>query len=389
MIKTSRIIEDVQGEFEGGNSLSVNWDILIRRAMQNVLDNTRPDTLKRRVPIYGGLASDLHLYYCPSDVDVPSDLYSNDNERKFKYIGQKAFHEQELYDRYTIETINGVRFLWVKHSVQKATLEIDTMEAVGTKTGGSPAVDNHNYIIGSASVEATFTDAGVEFGDTVDLDISDYLKGVIILPAYLSDASKLSSLEVRLKTDDSNYYKVISSVDSIGDYFIDGWNMIKFEMQNATKVGTPTASDINEWSIIGTTVSGETLTIPFDKFTLQKFNPFYLEYFSKAPFVNGSTNAKWQTSVSNSRGDSINIDEKIAGILHYELCILVVQSSTFENINSQVSIRFQDQLNNKYKTYWSKHPSSEAPVSYSKSPEIDIRQDIDYSLTKDQTNTTS
>lgn len=390
MIEATTLIDDVKGEFEGGNSLAVDWDTLIRRAVENVLDNARPETLKRRVPIYGGLAHEVYAYYCPDDVLVPSDLYTNDGLRKFKYVAPKAFHSQMGNNTYTIEYINGARFILVRHALNLGSLTIDAMDAVGTKTGGSPRLNSHNFLVGSGSVEATFTDAGVEFGDnpTTALDLTDYIyDGVVILPMFLrtGDASKISSLELRFKTDDSNYYKLLMSTDNQDDYLVDGWNMVKFQMQGKTTEATPDVTDITEWSIIGTTTTGNSVTVIFDKFTIQKFNPYYFEYYSSAPFVNGSTGSKWQTSIVSANNDKINFNRDVAGILHYELCMLVVQSSTFENVDSQASRRFEGQLQRKYQAYWATHPSSESPVSYSKSPEIDISQDTDYGRIQDTT----
>lgn len=380
MINTSTLVSDVKEDFEGGVSLAVNWDSLIRRAVRTIVRQLRPENLKRRVPIYGGLAHEVSAYYCPNNVLVPSDLYTNDGERKFEYRAPKAFHAKEEHNTYTIETINGARFLFVRHALNLGSVIIDAMEAVGTKTGGSPALNSHQYLIGSNSIEATFTSAGVEFGDdlTTALDISDYLRGVVILPTHIPIADNLVSIEVRLKTDDSNYYKLISTSDSIGDYFIDGWNNIKFEMQNATQEGTPTASNITEWSIIGTTASGTTMKLSFDKFTIQKFNPYYLEFYTDAAFVNATSGALWQTTVSSNTGDKVNFNDDLADILHYELCMLVVQAATFDSIDSNASVRFQGQLQRAYQAYWEVHPSTEAPVSYNIASDIPRSQDIDF-----------
>jgi len=386
MIEASTLVEDVQGEFEGGNSLSVDWDILIRRAVENLMDNCRPETLKRRVPIYGGLAQEVYMYYCPTDVLVPSDVYSNDGLRKFSYVPSAVFYRNLDENTYTIEYINGQRFLVVRHNQTVASLTIDTMETLGTKTGGSAALNSHNFIVGSGSIQATFTDAGVTLSDTLStsLDIEDYLKGVVLLPTYIPTADNLVSIEIQLLSSVGNYHKVISTADSIGDYFIDGWNIVKFDMANKTTSGSPT-NTITSWKIIGTTASGTTMTLIFDKFTLQKFNPYYLEYYSNRVFISGTTGAFWQSTVSYSQDDKINVDRDTSGILHYELCLLVTQSSTFDAVDGQASKRFEGQLRRKYEAYWSSHPSSEAPLSYSKSPEIDISMDTAFGQLQDNT----
>lgn len=390
-VLSTTLISDVQGEFEGGKSLSVDWDTVIRRAVENVLDNCRPETLKRRVPIYGGLAQEVYAYYCPVDVLVPSDLYLNDGERKWSYLAPKNFHQKQLNNSYTIETINGVRFILVRHSDQKGYLTIDSMESVGTKTGGSVALNSHNYIVGSHAIQATFTDAGVTLTDTLSssLDISDYMRGSLILPSYLTTADDLASIEVRLISSSGNYYSVTTTADSIGDYLADGWNMVRFDMANASSTGSPDNTAITDWEIIGTTNSGKTLTIIFDKFTLNKTNVFYLEYYSDRAYISGSTGVYWQSTISNSNNDLINFNRDVAGILHYEMCMLVTQMATFDSIDSQASKRFEGQLKRKYNAYWETHPSSEAPVSYSKSPEIDISIDEDFASLQDDTISTS
>lgn len=386
MIEATTLKSDVQGEFEGGNSFSVDWDTLIRRAVENVLDNCRPETLKRRVPIYGGLAQDVYIYYCPDDVLVPSDLYTNDGIRKFSYVPPKQYYKQLNNNTYTIEYLNGVRFLVVRHSSNASILTIDSMETVGTKSGGSVALNQHNYLVGSASIQATFTDAGVTLTDTLSssIDISDYLKGITLLPVHIPTAKNLSSLVIRLLSSSGNYYQVTTAVDSIGDKLIDGWNIARFDMANATTTGSPDATAITDWEIIGTTTTGETMVLTFDKFTIQKFNPYYLEYYSNKPYAT-SANVLWQSTISVSSQDKINFDRDTAGILHYELCLLVTQSATFDSVDSQISKRFEGQLKRKYQEYWAVHPSSEAPLTYSKSPEIDLHIDSAFGRVQDDT----
>lgn len=380
MIETSQIISDVKQEFEGGSSLAVDWDSCIRRAVENVLDNARPEPLKRTVPLYGGLSQNLYAYYCPEDVLVPSDIYTNDGLRKFTYQPAKTFYTKRENNKYTIEYINGKRFVIIRHDVTSSIIEIDAMDAVGTKSGGSVALNEHNYLFGSAAIEATFTDAGVTLTDTLAtaIDISDYLKGVVILPAYLSDASKLTSIELRLQTDASNYYKVISTADSIGDYFKDGWNFMRFQMASKTTVGSPDATDIASWKIIGTTATGQTLTIIFDKFTIQKFAPYYFQYYSNRPYINGDTGALWKATVETANDDKINFDRDLQGVLHYELCIIVNAAASFNAVDGQTEKTFEKQLSRKWANYWAIHPSDEAPLTYSKSPEIDMSQDTDF-----------
>lgn len=396
MILASTLIDDVKGEFEGGNSLSVDWDTVIRRGVENVLDNCRPETLKRRVPLYGGLARDLFIYYAPADVLVPGDLYtnnqlglSNEIRRKFRYVPPKVFYDKLEYDTYTIEYINGAQFIIVRHAENGASTTLDEMNAVGTKTGGTPTLNQHNYLFGTGAVQSTFTDAGVTFAGALSaaIDITDYQRGIGLVPAFfkIGDAIKMSSIKLRLLTSSGNYFEVSSLSDSIGDYIVDGWNMIRFDLANRTSTGSPSLTSIASWAIVGTTTSGNSVTIIFDKLTLQAFNPYYVEYYSNRPYKSGSTSALWQSTISNANGDSINFDRDVGGILHYEMCLLITQMATFDRVDGQATKRFEGQLKRKYDAYWAHHPSSEAPLSYSKSPEIDLDFDRGMGNIQDQT----
>lgn len=396
MIEATTLIADVKGDFEGGNSLSVDWDTLIRRAVKKVLENSKPDTLKRRVPIYGGFAKDLYVYYCPSDVLTPSDIYDAESiafigERKpaFVYKPPKAFYAQRDDKSFTIEYINGKRFIIARREISKASTTLELFDAVGTISGGTPTLNTFNHLFGSGAVQATFTDAGVEFGDTLDtaIDLTDYYQyGVAVVPVYISDVSKLSALELRLKTDNSNYYSVSLAGDSNSNQLVNGWNFLRFELANKSTTGSPTVTNIAKWSIVGTTTTGNTLTMIFDKITVQVSAPYFFEYFSSSPYISGSTGAYWQSTISYANNDQINLDyNELGDVLHYEMCMLVVQSATFDNVDGQASKRFEGQLRRSWQAYWAEHPSGQAPLSYNIAPEIDISQDIDFGHLQDNT----
>ncbi len=384
MIETSTLISDIKGDFEGGSSLTVDWNTVIRRGVQNVTENCRPDTLKRLVPIYGGLAKDLFVYYCPPDVLVPADIYGNDGKRQFSYVPPKMFYTQQKSNVYTIEYINGARFIIIRHGISAESITIDEMDAIGLKTGGSPALNTQNFMSGVGAIEATFTDAGIEFGSNMtSVDITDYLRGIVLVPAYIPLVKNLVSIEVRLKTTDADYYKVITTQDDISNYLIDGWNQLRFSLANATSVGSPNPASIVEWSIIGKTATGTTLKIVFDRFTVQKFTPYFFEYYSDRAYVNGLTGEMWKETVETANNDKINFDKSVGGILHYECCMIVQQSATFTQRDPNATKGFSSQLGRKYQEYWATHPSNEAPLTYNKSPEIDMSSDVDAGRTQD------
>jgi len=372
MIDTSVIIEDVKSEFEGGSSLAINWDNTIRRGMENVMDKCRPETLKRRAPLYCGIVQGVSRYYCPTDVLVPTELHTNNDDRTFSYVPPAQFYNKQDDKTFTIEYINGVRFISAYSEIDVDALTLDSMDEVGTKTGADVSLNTYNIISGTASVQATFTDAGETVSDTFaeEKDISNYLQGVVVLPVYIPAVADIDSLRVRLLSSAGNYYEVNTSI--ISSYLIDGLNVLLLDMKTATTLGTPDATVITSWEITGTAGLGKTMTLVFGSFSIEKQSQHFLEYYSNAPYVHGVSGALWQTSVSKAQNDKVNIDRDVVGMLHYEMCLLVTQASTFDSIDSNASRRFEGQLQRKYEAYKDIHPSSERPLSYNIGADIPI-----------------
>lgn len=389
----SLIVADVQDDFEGGTSLDVSWNNMVRRGVENVLDKIRPKTLVRQVQIFGGLTGSLIYYYSPTDVLVPTAIYDNTGQPLFAYRPPKAFNDKQWeQDVFTIETVNGVQMLKIRRELASGALVVEECDEVGTITGTvTPTLNEFNYLTGSGSLQATFTDAGLYYGDTFATaqDISDYLEGVAIVPFSCSDVSKIASMQLQLRTDGSNYITLNSTTDSIGDNFKNGWNFARFSMANRVTTGSPTLTNITSWRLIITATTGQTIVVIVDKITLQLASLFYLEYVSNKAFVDGTTNA-WKDTV-DYEADYVNFDRDILGILHYEIAVLVDQAVSYKRVqggNNQVS-RFVSQLAVKYQQYWDKFPSQEEPLSYNISPDIALNDDYDgapvsYQTTNDQ-----
>lgn len=388
----SLIVADVQDDFEGGASLNVSWNRLLARAVQKVLGKARPKTLVRSVPIFGGLTGSLIYYYAPSGIHVPTAIYGNDGKPLFAYRTPKAFNDNSWeQDVFTLETVNGVEMLKIRRELASGALVVEECDEIGTITGTvTPTLNEFRYLTGSGALQASFTDAGLYYGDTFATaqDISDYTQGVGIIPFYCENVDKISTIQLQLRTDGSNYITLNSSTDSIGEYFRNGWNFARFSMANRQSTGSPNLANITSWRLIITATTGQTVTVIVDRITLQLAQAFYLEYVSKYGFVD-SDGITWQNTVDYT-ADYVNFDEDLLEILHYELCLLVDQGTTKRSSkrdSAQTSI-FAGNLANAYEAYFIKYPSQEEPLSYNISPQIshnpydeqEMGQPITYSL---------
>ena len=141
MTSVNEIVTDIKEEFQGGASFAIDWYNILKRAADNVIDEINPETMKRRVPIYGGLTRHLQVYYCPADVEVPTRIYSNDRHLFFDYVPPAYYwsHPSQR-NKFTIEYVNGVRFIVIYHPLSSASLIVDAMEDASDKSGHGRAL---------------------------------------------------------------------------------------------------------------------------------------------------------------------------------------------------------------------------------------------------------
>lgn len=364
-------ITELRSEFEGGKAMALDFYTLLKRGARNTLNNINPETLKRRVPIYGGVANNLAVYYCPEDVRVPSAIYRQPSDRTpiAKYTSPTEFYTSNKNDQFTLEYINGVRFLLVRQSVPYRFITIDEMDEVGTKVSDQIlGVNEFNYISGNASLERIFSEASVTptnnmISDTFasPIDISEMLNGVLLIPMVFSEAKNISVIKFYLKTDASNFYMLTSATDSVGDNFIDGLNMVRLKLSERIETGVVTDSNITEWGLLIETVAGTTARVVIDKISLQKSAQYYFEYYSNRMFIDGTTQA-WKELPAS--GDIVNLAQEARDILHYETVLLIAQGNTKIRQSRSGFDNFTGQLSRVYQSYWERYPSTEAPMSY-------------------------
>lgn len=502
MIPVAREISDLKGEFEGGSSFSIDWYVQLRKGAENTLDNINPDTLKRTVPIYGGLTRNLSVYYCPPDVETPTRLWTRDRSVYFDYMPAARFYAKQNFidncrNKFTIEYVNGVRFIVVYKSLNDEITVIDSMDSP-VLDGQALSINSYNVLPGStAALEGTFSDSGYTIGRDLGtvLDITNYLKGVVILPLYFDNAKIVESVKVRFYSTlevtatgtltrtatnvadgatvtigtktyrfktvmaqaydvqigvDANtsfqnlesaieangtvgvqyyagtvsnpdvivndasptvmniistlvgaagnntvttetsaqlsfgaatltggvtavYYEMASTQDSIGDYFRDGQNFVRFWVNNAVLHETPIPSNIIRWEIDVKMTAGNEQNVILGKFTLQRNNLYFFEYQSNRMFIDPTSGA-W--SDTPATGYSINLDRDALGVFHYETARLVFNAASFSAVDATRIKSIETDLVRKYEQYFLLHPSAAQPLSYNISPDIPYSPDM-------------
>jgi len=169
---------------------------------------------------------------------------------------------------------------------------MDTFDGDGTWVGSNDATtvatDAVTFKDGLGSVsfdidvsnssynKATITNSTLT---AVDLSGEDFNDGAIILWAYLTDSSKIRSIEVKFGSDSSNYYGVNSyEKDVQGVKYSNGWNRILIPTLNKQTVGSPTISAVDFLQVNIEFASSEIDQVSCRIDNIQYVNK-YIEYF--------------------------------------------------------------------------------------------------------------
>lgn len=377
----TKLVSQIQSKFEGGSSFTLNWDYVLKEGAQAMIGNISPKKLTFTTAIYGGFVDDNTVYYCPSGVGAPIGIFDKLRRLKYSYIAPNIFEEKiaksssELI--FTIQTINGIDFILINGSKATGNLIVNEMDDSSEITAGNVTVSSntYDYISGGSSLQGTFTDTLTDIGATFDTaqDITDFLFGVGIIRAKLTNTKNIASIKLILKTDDSNYWTVTATTAL--DYLVTDWNIIRVPLTDRVPTGTPVATNITKWLLKITMNTGQSQTIILDQIALCSSALYNFKFTSNEIFLDATTGER--KNITSNESDLINLDDQEYEIFKYECCRIVLQETTNEKTKSIESEKFDTELSRKYSLYFAKNPTNELPISYNQSPEISMSPAMD------------
>lgn len=187
-----------------------------------------------------------------------------------------------------------------------------TWTAVGDATNLRP--DTQNYLEGTGSIlwdigAGATGAAGIQNTGLNTFDISNYLlQGSVFLWAYIQSASGIPNFTLQLGSNSSNYYQVQVTATNEGNAFSVGWNLLRFDLANATTSGSPVSTACTFASLVMHS-SPAIATSPnwrFDGLVIENGMLNNVLYYSKYGWQDGSTGA-WKENSTTST-DFLNVD---------------------------------------------------------------------------------
>lgn len=260
---------------------------------------------ERKSILAPNLYNGIFDYSCPSDldaykiIDIPAQAKRSDGD--FFLIPSEEFDIKKPIGSISIDDFNGTRVLKINSVVNSNSLTIAELDSLvsgssdGTEWqsfGDAESLnrDSDDYIKGAGAIKfnissAGGTTAGIQHSAINSFDITEYLGGTssFFLWVKINSITNLTNYTLRFGTSSSNYYSKTVTTQADGTSFINGWNLLKFDISSYSTVGTPTNTDIKYFAIFMTKTSGKVSEsdYKFDWLTIKKGVISNVKYYTK------------------------------------------------------------------------------------------------------------
>lgn len=299
-----------------------------------VFDNVAPET------IFGGAIVDLR----PQGVSRTSfDEVYRQQIKTFDMTKCRLPNGVEV----TFEWRNGIPVMRVAQTRATPLAILDPMNATTGWTAGGHAtglaLDSQVYYEQPAALRfnaSTIGDSYLEKTLSNTVDLSSYAGiGMVFLAIYTPDAADLSSLTIRLGSNNANYIQVTVSEGFVGDFWADEYQLVGFDLSTATTVGTP---DFTKIDYIRTTATVGAIinNIRFGKIFAALGSPYELLFKTAAIFLADGVTA----STITDNNDQIILNDAAFTILEHEAAIAAYMNSGGSTSAQQV-VALQGALN--------------------------------------------
>ena len=377
-----------------GNVSSSDLNIILNRAVIEVLSSVDVRSMKRRTPLTPNLFDDVFQYTAPTDLKGHKivDIQPQINRGRFddwqlttceefdrlkqdrrddrfgdpiNFSRRNAWLGQALV---AVSDYDFVRKILLSRPIDDQKIVIDSLDSVGDWTAVGDAenveVDTGNFVKGSGSISFDIdasgtTTAGIENASITSTDISAFIsEGSLFVWVYIVDKDDITNFIARLGSTSAVYNTITITTVNEGTAFADGWNLLRFDMANKTLVGTPDNEAITFATVFMTKATGKVSEVNyrFDNLVLRLGDHYNLHYYSKYG---------WQSSAgtyleeSTSDTDLVNVDTDELKLIEYKATEL---AETHLGNDDRSSRNFQ-LYENKVKEYEANVFSTALPLS--------------------------
>jgi hypothetical protein len=332
----SDLISGINGGVQGKIGILSSSQDTANSAVRELFSEVDFRSAIRRANLAPNLFNGIFPYQCPTDlksygiIDIPAQAKRSD--------GEWQLTTPEEFDRFdgarsglmAIDDYNGTRVLKLASAVDSQSITVSELDSL-TSGGGtwalfgdatSVAADDSDYIKGAGSLKfnisaAGGTTAGIQNSSVNSIDMTNYFGGTSAFFIWhkIASTTNITNYILRFGTDSSNYYSKTVTTQADGTAFVNGWNLLKFDVASYSTVGTPTITSIKYFVVYMTKTAGKIseTDYKFDWLVLKKGIVNYVKYYSKYG---------WQSSAGAYKENSTSsTDLLVADTDEFDICV--------------------------------------------------------------------
>lgn len=367
----SQLQSDINGKIKGKIGILTSPRSTINQGVRQVLADLDLLTTRRRTPLTPNLFNGLFEYAAPTDLKGYGIItVQNQKWTKtpfWKLVPYEQFMRRQDENTIAVSDYDFIRKLFIKSDVTDIKTTVSTLDALGAGGGTWGAFGDatnveagtDNYVEGNGSIKFDISSAG---GTTCGIvnstlnssDLSGYFQGDgnCVVWAYITSTTNLTNFILRIGSSSGDYYTKTVTAQADGTAFVNGWNLLNFNLATFTTVGTPVETAIDYCALYFTKTAGKINEVGyrFDYITLRRGVINNLYYYSSYGWQNSSG-----TYLENSIADT---DYLNAGTEEYELILAKCTELCADEVDEDnVSIKQQSRYKELSKIYKINNPS--------------------------------
>jgi len=382
------LLKDVDANLHaGGVSQLQNPFQTIDKGRRAVLGEVRPEELIRSAYIEDAIYPHVDRYACPSDLKY-KDIINIQKLSSYRNVDTMAYPLELVYDRrfsqkrnrgyntVSINYENGIKYISLfkmrgqqHHDGRKVIHNCNSLTDNGTWNIGGNVVNlklnELNYVQDTGSLEFDINNSSttgfIENFTLESFDLEDFLqKGAVFAWLNIPLPQEIVSVKLTLGSDTTNLltdlYQSTVNQPHDNNAFTNGWNLLKYMMQNMTTVGTPNPKDLKYIRFDFTTTGNTIPAMGIDLIIAREGAVYEMTYNGTSMFIDPINGAFKKRPTSN--GDIIIAEEDTYNLLVMETTLAAQFEIYGANATAQNDVAsIKNQLKEMYRNFKVEHKS--------------------------------
>ncbi len=363
MIYTQSALKSaVNSKIKGKIGILTDFQETLNSGVRQVLSDIDFITARRRTPLIPALFDGVFEYAAPADLKEYS-IISVQNQRWTKtpfwsLVAYEQFMRRQDANTVSVSDYDGLRKVFIKSSLIDTKITTSSLDSL-TSGGGTwillgdatnVEASISDFVEGAGSIKfdisaAGGTTAGIQNTTLSQADLSEYFEGNgnATVWAYITSTTNLTNFILKIGSDNTNYYTKTVTTQADGTAFVNGWNLLSFDLSTFTTVGTPVITAADYCAIYFTKTAGKISEVgyKFDniQFRIGEINNLY--YYS---------GYGWQSSTGTYK---VNANEDEYELILAKCAELAADDVDEEKVSEKQAIRYKELR----KLYMMSHPS--------------------------------